>query len=56
MRVGEAVEDLRRAKEKSVLLEAFRRGWPDVSSSMPSRVKLKVARLQRTGIRLKIKI
>ena len=35
--------------EKSVLLEAFRRGWPEVSSSMPSRVKLEVERFLTRG-------
>ena len=47
--MGEAVEGRRRAKEKSVLHEAFRRGWPEVSSSMPSRVKLEVERYLTCG-------
>ena len=42
-------EGRRRAPEKSVLLEAFRRGWPEVSSSMPSRVKLEVERYLTCG-------
>ena len=47
--MGEAVEGRRRAPEKSVLHEAFRRGWPDVSNSMPSRVKLEVERYLTCG-------
>ena len=47
--MGEAVEGRRRAPEKSVLLEAFRRGWPEVSSSMPSRVKPEVERYLTWG-------
>ena len=47
--VGEAVEGRRRAPEKSVLHEAFRRGWPEVSSSIPSRVKLEVERYLTCG-------
>ena len=47
--VDEGGEDRRRAPEKSVLHEAFRRGWPEVSSSMPTRVKLEVARFLTCG-------
>ena len=47
--MGEAVEGRRRPPEKSVLHEAFRRGWPEVSSSMPSRVKLEVERFLTCG-------
>ncbi len=47
--VGEAEEGRRRAPEKSVLREAFRRGWPEVSSSIPTRVKLEVERFLTCG-------
>lgn len=47
--MGEAVEGRRRAPEKSVLHEAFRRGWPEVSGSMPPRVKLEVERFLTCG-------
>ena len=47
--VGEAVEGRRRAPEKSVLHEAFRRGWPEVSGTMPTRVKLEVERFLTCG-------
>ena len=43
------MEGRRRAPEKSVLHEAFRRGCPEVSSSMPSRVKLEVERYLTCG-------
>jgi len=47
--VDEGGEDRRRAPEKSVLHEAFRRGWPEVSSSMPTRVKREVERFLTCG-------
>ncbi|MDP3156799.1 MAG: transposase zinc-binding domain-containing protein [Archangium sp.] len=43
------MEDRRPAPGKSVLHEAFRRGWPEVSSSMPPRVKLEVERYLKCG-------
>ena len=47
--VDEAGEGRRRAKEKSVLHKAFRRGWPEVSGAMPTRVKLEVERYLTCG-------
>jgi hypothetical protein len=47
--VDEGGEDRRRAPEKSVLHEAFRRGWPEVSSSMPTRVKREGERFLTCG-------
>ncbi len=47
--MGELVERRRWASEKSVLHEAFRRGWPEVSSSVPNRVKLEVQRYLDCG-------
>jgi hypothetical protein len=46
---GEGAEDRRRAPEKSVLLEAFRRGWESVSASVPMRVKKEVQRYLECG-------
>ena len=43
------MEDRRRAPEASVLHEAFRRGWPEVSSGVPTRVKLEVQRYLDCG-------
>ena len=48
-KVGEGEEDRRRAPEKSVLHEAFRRGWPKLAAAMPSRVRLEVERFLRCG-------
>ena len=42
-------EDLRRTPETSALHEAFRRGWPSVVASMPSRVKQEVERFMQCG-------
>ncbi len=42
-------EGRRRAPEQSVLHEAFRRGWPAVSSLVPLRVKQEVARYLTCG-------
>jgi ribosomal protein S27E len=42
-------EGRRRAPELSVLHEAFRRGWPAVSSSVPTRVKREVQRYLECG-------
>ena len=47
--MDEGGEDRRRAPEKSVLHEAFRRGWPEVSSAMPTRVKREVERFLTCG-------
>jgi hypothetical protein len=46
--VGEA-EEGRRAPEQSVLHEAFRRGWPEVSGSLPTRVTHEVERFLTCG-------
>jgi hypothetical protein len=43
------VEGRRRAPEKSVLHEAFRQGWLEVSRSMPARVKREVERFLTCG-------
>ena len=42
-------EGRRRAPEKSVLLEAFRRGWASVPGCLPPRVKLEVQRYLDCG-------
>ncbi len=42
--LGGVEEDRRRAPEKSVLLEAFRRGFASVSGVLPKRVKLEAER------------
>lgn len=42
-------EGRRRAPEQSVLHEAFRRGWPAVSSLVPLRIKQEVARYLTCG-------
>ena len=42
-------EGRRRAPEKSVLLEAFRRGWAAVSGCVPTRVKLEAQRYLDCG-------
>ena len=47
--MGEGGEDLRRAPEQSVLHEAFRRGWPEVASSLPPRVRREVERYLECG-------
>lgn len=47
--MGEGVEERRRAPEKSLLVEAFRRGWPEVSASVPRRVQREVERYQHCG-------
>ena len=47
--MDEGGEDRRRGPEKSVLHEAFRRGWPEVSSAMPTRVKREVERFLTCG-------
>ena len=43
------MEGRRRAPDKAVLHEVFRRGWPEVSSSMPTRVKREVERYLTCG-------
>ena len=47
--MGGLVEDRRWASAQSVLHKAFRRGWPEVSSSVPNRVKLEVQRYLDCG-------
>ena len=47
--MGEGGEDRRRAPEQSVLHEAFRRGWPEVSTSLPARVRREVDRYLECG-------
>jgi len=47
--LGGVEEDRRRAPEKSVLLEAFRRGWASVSGMVPTRVKREVTRYFESG-------
>ncbi len=45
----DGVEGRRRAPEKSVLLEAFRRGWASVSGCVPARVKQEAQRYLDCG-------
>ena len=47
--MGGEGEDRRRTPETSVLHEAFRRGWPQVASSMPARVRREVERFLQCG-------
>ena len=47
--MGDASGYERRRPEQSVLHEAFRRGWPAVSSLVPNRVKLEVERFLTCG-------
>jgi len=47
--MGGVGEDRRRAPETSVLHEAFRRGWPEVSGTMPASVRQEVERYLQCG-------
>ncbi len=47
--MGEVVEARRRAPQKSVVREAFRRGWPSVCDWVPKRVRREALAYERCG-------